>query len=265
MSSNNIFEDVLNDAKGVEEKILGPTYPSYKNIKTPEQLGMSDKGTLQQMGKDIDGLVQYVELLVTGNSNASVTGKPLGNKFFLQTGAKCVAVDTCSDPNDTTGSSCKQVDRYVYIDNVPEGNVPIISSGLGVNFSEFKGLIPGAMSNLNVLNPFNIMRAFLAGSVPTCQSITMQTINNDNVVNSESHYVALYDINSMDPCSFSNKTNPLTGQKCSESFSNYSDNNYNDNNYNDISLPDDILSQIYLAGLSGIGVYMLYKLMNKNI
>ena len=92
---SNLFQEVLNDANGVQSRLLGQTYPYYKNIKSPSQLGMGDKGTIQQMTKDIDGLVQYVELLVTGKSEASATGGPLGNKFFLQTGAKCAAKDTC--------------------------------------------------------------------------------------------------------------------------------------------------------------------------
>jgi hypothetical protein len=130
---SNLFQEVLTNAKGVEERLLGPTYPYYSNIKTPTQIGMSDKGTIQQMAKNINGLIQYVEVLVTGNSGASSTGQPLGNKFFLKTGAKCAAIDSCSNPNDV--STCKQVDRYIYVNNVPQGNIPFISSGLGVNFS----------------------------------------------------------------------------------------------------------------------------------
>lgn len=199
---SNIFQEVLTDAGAVEQKLLGPTYPYYKNIKTPSQLGMSSNGTIQQMAQDVNGLIQYVEVLVTGNSQASATGGPLGNKFFLQTGAKCAAVDSCSNPNDP--STCQQVDRYIYVDNVPVGNIPFISQGLGVNFSEFKGLIPGAMGNLNVLNPFAIMRAFMSGSTPPCQELTMQTIDVNNNQSSETHYVTLADIGSMDPCTFSN-------------------------------------------------------------
>jgi hypothetical protein len=250
---SNIFQEVLTDAKGVEERLLGPTYPYYKNIKSPGQIGMSDKGTIQQMGKNIDGLIQYVELLVSGKSKASATGGPLGNKFFLNTGGKCAAIDSCSDPKDS--STCKQVDRYIYIDNVPQGNIPFISSGMGVNFSEFKGIIPGAMGNLNALNPFAILRAFLAGSTPPCQQITMQTITSDNVKSSESHYVTLADITSMDPCTFSNGKNPVTGQKCKETFQTYN---------NEILMPDDPLAQLYFASIGVLGLFILYRLMEKS-
>jgi hypothetical protein len=249
---SNIFQEVLSDAQGVEKRLLGPSYPYYKNIKTPSQIGMSDKGTIQQMSKDIDGLIQYVELLVTGKSKASKTGKPLGNKFFLKTGAKCLAVDKCSNKKDQ--STCKQVDRYIYIDNVPAGNIPFISSGLGVNFSEFKGLIPGAMGNLNVLNPFAIMRAFLAGSTPPCQKITMQTINNKNVKSSESHYVTLTDIADMDPCIFKNGKNPITKKKCKETFQSEIE----------TIMPDDPLAQAYFSSLGILGLFILYRLMEKS-
>lgn len=249
---SNLFEEVLTDAKGVEERLLGPTYPYYTNIKTPKDIGMSDKGTLQQMAKNVDGLIQYVEVLVTGKSKASSTGGPLGNKFFLKTGAKCAAIDSCSDPNDS--STCQNVDRYIYVNNVPEGNIPFISSGLGVNFSEFKGLIPGAMGNLNVLNPFAIMRSFLSGSTPPCQPITMQTISVNNAKSSETHYVTLADIGNMDPCNFSNGKNPVTGKKCRETFQN------ND----EMIMPDDPLAQIYFASLGVLGLFILYRLMEKS-
>lgn len=241
----DVFQEVLTDAKGVEEKLLGPDYPYYKNIKTPKEIGMSSKGSLTALGNDINGLIQYVELLVSGNSKASATGKPLGNKFFLQTGAKCV---------DTTTK--EQQDRYIYINNVPIGNVPLISSGMGVNFSDFKGMIPGMMGNLNALNPFAIMQAFMSGTTPDCQEITMQTIDVNNNKSSETHFVTLVDINNMDPCLFPDKKNPVTKEKCREAFTTSDDMSP--------KLPDDAIDQIYFASLAGVGIYILYKIMLKN-
>jgi hypothetical protein len=237
----------MNDAKAVEEKLIGPSYPYYKNIKMPNEIGMSDKGTLKALGKDIEGLIEYVNLLVTGKSKASATGKPLGNKFFLKTGAKCM------DPSDN------QVERYIYINNVPQGNIPFISSGMGVNFSEFKGLIPGAMGNLGVINPFAILQSFLSGSTPPCQELTMETIDTNNNKSSETHYVTLVDIKNMDPCSFSDKKNPITNNKCKETF--YSGGAYNSE---EIPFPDDPFVQAYFAGLGCVGIYILYRLMEKS-
>jgi hypothetical protein len=207
---------MLNQISNIEEKYLGPTYPYYKYIKTPKEIGISDKGTLPQLGRDIRGLINYVEVLITGKSKASATGKPLGNKFFLQTGGKCMDV-----------KSNKSVDRYIYINNIPQGNIPIISSGLGVNFSEFKGLIPGTISNLNVLNPYYMVRAFLSESKPKCQKLTMETIDINNKKSTETHYVTLLDITSMDPCYFKNKINPITNNKCRETLRNLNPSSYN--------------------------------------
>jgi len=146
-SSTNIFQAVLTDATNVENNLLGPAYPYYKNINSPNSsnMNMSSNGTLSALGQDIEGLIAYVQLLVEGGGNASIPGGPLGNKFFLKTGAKCIDTETN-----------EEVDRYIYIDNVPSGNIPFVSSALGQNFTEFEGLIPGAMSDLNVFNPYSI-------------------------------------------------------------------------------------------------------------
>jgi hypothetical protein len=255
VNNSNIFDQVLNNANGVQEKLLGPTYPYYKNIKTPRDIGMSDKGTMNALTADINGLINYTTLLVQGKSKASTTGGPLGNKFFLNTGAKC---------NDVVTK--KQVDRYIYVNNVPEGNIPFISQGLGVNFSEFKGLIPGAVGNLNVLNPYNLLQSFLSGSVPDCQKLTMQTIDVNNNKSSETHYVTLVDIKNMDPCSFPNKINPITKAKCRETFENNNNNNNNNESIfeEDLKLPQDLLTQIYFLSLSAAVIYIFYKLMVKS-
>lgn len=249
---SNLFEDVLNDSQNVQEKLLGPSYPYYKNIKTPSQIGMSDKGSLAALGKDIEGLVEYTSLLVSGKSKASATGKPLGNKFYLKTGGKC---------KDLSGN---EQDRYIYINNVPSGNIPFISSGMGVNFSEFKGLIPGTMSNLNALNPYAIMGAFLTGSEPECQEITMEVIDISNNRSMGSNYVATVDINNMDPCWFSDKTNPISGAKCTETFTDFNNNKYNDNIIkSSVSMPDDLATQLQLLSVSLLGIYLVYCLYNK--
>ena len=245
---SNVFQDVLQDVQGVQEKLLGPTYPYYKHIKMPDQIGMSDKGTIEQMGKNIDGLIEYVELLVTGDSKASATGGPLGNKFFLRTAGKCV--DTATE---------NQVDRYIYVNNVPYGNIPFISSGMGINFSQFRGLIPGAMGNLNVINPFAILQSFMSGSTPPCQELTMETIDVNNNKSSETHFVTTTDIRNMDPCTFQDGKNPVSGRVCKETFKTGVS-----ANASAVNMPDDIIAQLYFAGLAFVGVYTLHRFMEKS-
>ena len=242
---SNMFENVLTNVKGVEEKLLGPTYSYWGNIKSPSELGMSDRGTIPVLEKDINGVVDYVKLLVTGDSTASKTGKPLGNKFFLQTGGKC-----------TDQASKELVDRYIYVNNIPQGNIPFISRGMNQNFKSFRGLIPGTISNLNVLNPFTIMQSFMIGNNPPCQEVTLETVDNNNATTMSSHYVTLVDIQNMDPCNFNQGKNrgknPITGKQCSiETFQNVKP---------ATAFPEDRIVQIYFAGLGFICIYLIMSL-----
>lgn len=248
---SNIFIDAAQNPAGVEEKLLGPTYPYWKNINMPSQMGMSDRGSISQMITNIVGLAGYGEILASGGGPASKTGRPLGNKFFLGTGGKCIDV-----------GSKQEVDRYIYISNVPNGDIPFISSGLGVNFSSMKGLIPGVMSDMNVLNPFAIMGSFMAGSKPDCQAITMQTIDNNNVVdNGVTRFVALADISNINACDFPGRKNPVTNVNCVEAFDNKKKVPLD---YGTLNMPDDPMVQLYFGCLGILGIYVLYKMIEKN-
>jgi hypothetical protein len=84
----------------------------------------------------------------------------------------------------------------------------------------------------------------------------MQTIDVNNNKSTETHFVTLVDIQNMDPCIFTNKTNPITKNKCREAFTTSADMSP--------KLPDDAMDQIYFASLAGVVIYILYKLMLKN-
>jgi hypothetical protein len=238
---------------------LGKSYPYAENIRSPAEIGMSDRGTIGQLGRNVRGFIDYVEVLISGDSKASATGGPLGNRYFLKTGAVCLAKDTC----DSNGENCKETDRYIYVNNIPTGNIPFISSGAGMNFKNFRGLIPGSLENLNVLNPMAIFRAFRDGASPKCQIITMETVDNNNVRSEESHYVTLGDIKSMNPCLFNtathNRTNPVTNQKCRQAFQ-----NIESEDTTEVSILEDPIDQLFFAGVSCIGVYIFYRMMVKS-
>jgi hypothetical protein len=68
---------------------LGESYDYWKSIKQPSAMGMSPGFSLNALSTNVDGLLSYVEVLISGTGNASVTGKPLGNKFFLETKGQC--------------------------------------------------------------------------------------------------------------------------------------------------------------------------------
>jgi hypothetical protein len=254
MTDKTFLENIKDNSMSAKEKYLGPSYDYVKNIKLPSEMNMGSKGNLPQLGRDINGLIGYVELLVSGGGKASVRKGPMGNKFFLLTGAKCKATDTDSE-----------VDRYMYINNIPTGNIPFISAGMGVNFTSFRGLVPGTMEQLNNFNPLHILTAFMGGLTPKCQPLTMEVVDVNNNRTQETHYVTLADINNMDPCIFPGKTNVSTGVKCRETFSNMNVNTNTSIYGNDWEpvTPKDTISQIYFASLGTLGIYITFKALQK--
>ena len=219
-TGSNFFSDIMADMKGMEQSLLGPDYLYWKRILKPSDMGMSDDGNFSALANNIGGLINYVEVLVTGKGG-STTGGPLGDKFFLKTGGQCTDV-----------ASNNLVDRHIYVNNIPNGNIPFISSGLGgTNFTEFEGLIPGTLGDLGKLNPLGIFKSFMMGQNPPCMSITLNTVTPVTDANfddtgrdnngTETKYVAVADVKNMDPCTFPSKTNPADPtQTCSETFIN---------------------------------------------
>ena len=187
----------------LEDKVLGPTYDYSGHIRSPDELGMSSEGNFDALGSDISGLLGYVDLLVSGKCqlghcaskypvSGSTFGRPLGNKFFLDTAVQC--------EDKATGN---QVTRSIYINNVPDGEIPFISNMGGVAFSDFEGLMPGIMSNIAQIHPMQILMAFVNGQSPTCQAVTMPTI--DAATNAEgtaTRYLINSDIELMPPAWF---------------------------------------------------------------
>ena len=217
---SGFFSDIMSDMKGMEQNLLGPDYLYWKRILKPSDMGMSDDGNFGALANDIGGLINYVEVLVSGKGG-STTGGPLGDKFFLKTGGQCTDV-----------ASKKLVDRYIYIDNIPSGNIPFISSGLGgTDFTEFEGLIPGTLGDLGKLNPLNLFKSFMIGENPPCMAVKLETVtpvtdgngndtgqNNDGI---DTKFLAVADVKNMDPCTFPDKKNPADPtQVCSETFIN---------------------------------------------
>ena len=197
------------------------SYSTY--IATPNSLGISDKGSTEVLDKDIKGLIAYTEVLTMGTGKASTTGKPLGNKYFMTASSKC---------KDTVTGEDK--DRYIYINNVPQG--------------EFAGLLPGLVGSVAKINPMSIISAaFESATKPDCKEITLETIDCNNGRSYETHYVAVSDI----------KNDGLVDvpDKRKQGFQGMTP----------PKMPDDTLSQIYFAGLASLGVILFYKLMVNRI
>lgn len=70
----NSFQDTLINAQNVEED---QSAPSYRNHKTSTDIDY--KNPVQQVSKDIKGLIRYVESLLKGNNKSSGQINYLGN------------------------------------------------------------------------------------------------------------------------------------------------------------------------------------------
>lgn len=230
----SIFEEALTQPNKLEEQLLGPPYHYYQRIKSPKQMGMKAKGSIGAITDNIEGLIAYVQVLVTGGGKAQKgNAKALGNKFFLKTGA------TCKDK--ATGDT---VSRSVYIDNVPDGSIPFITGTTGIKMTSMRGLVPGTMSNLAKINPFELFQAFMMGSNPECKAVTLPVIDSKGKKSKETHYVALADIQNM--------KESFQGIENLENIIDYS------------QIPDDKLIQLYYSALGILGLYILFRLFQKN-
>ena len=204
-------------------------YPYYKYIKSPDALGASSKGNLTALGNDVKAITSYVGVLVTGQSSAQ-TVAPLGNKYFMNTGATCTAPDGSTQP------------RFVYINNIPSGSIPFMP---GAQVDNLRGLVPGALEDMTYVNPLKLFTAFSKGT--DCQQITMDTRDIDNNATTESEYVLKDDIVDYSPCWFPNRVNPVTNKACIEAM----------------TLPNDPSIQLYATCVGILGIYILYCLLRK--
>jgi hypothetical protein len=248
---SSFFDKIMNDAKGLEEKLLGPDYPYYKYIATPAELNITSDGSLSATSDDIEGLLAYVQMMVegTGKANTVNVNRPLGDKFFLKTGAQCM-------DNKTQ----QLVDRYIWINNVPDGSIPFLTGATGITFTEFEGLVPGIMEDLGALNPLDIFKGFMEGNNPPCTEITLPTIgqppggnSNPNVEGESTLHVSDDDIKNIPACTWgSSGVNPITSQSCKETFvpARYpAEENYNN---------------LYILLCALLMVFILQKLLKRN-
>jgi len=268
---SKFFQDIAKDANKMQQKYLGPDYPYAKAIATPKELKMSSKGTLSALGNNIGGIVSYTQLLIEGTGKATKTGKPLGNRFFLKTGGKCI------DKNK------KEHNRYMYVDNIPNGNIPLLSGASGANFGDLKGLIPGIVTDMGVLNPLTIMSGFMMGNKPRCRQISMKTVDLEKILNregekerkfinnpdwtdfkekTEAQYVADGDITNIPACSFPGKRNPVNNNRCREAFVN-ANQQIRGEGLKYSELRPDAIGKLFNISASLLMVYLIYSFMEK--
>lgn len=206
-------------------------------IKSPEELGMSSRGDIGTLTNDIAGLINYIQILVEGGGRAQKTSRPLGNRYFFKTGAKCKDVKTNTEK-----------DRYLYIDNVAAG--------------EEHGLIPALIYSVGKINPTKLLDIFKSEPDVACAAVTLDTLDENLNGSRETQFVNKTDIKGINPCVWVNKRNPVSGIRggtCSnmpkngtcdgctiEGYSNISDSMDTITGFNDITQMNNYDNYIYV-------------------
>jgi len=156
----DIWSDLENDASSASQDIMGPAYSYTDHIQGPSSMGVGSDGSMSQLSRNTSAIMQYIKYMISGPA--------LGNQYFIATGGQCIAPD---------GS--KQ-DRYNYINNISSGSdlVPAsMKQELGGLTSDFNGLLPGMLEDIEGLNPITLFSSLAADSVPACKCYTCPTVN----------------------------------------------------------------------------------------
>ena len=186
-------------------------------IPTPAAMEVSGTGSMEQMRKNVNALLNYGTVLSDGCSaparekglckanreleSAAAEARaemkegftpdiyPLGDKYFLKTSS------TCKDKDG------KEHDRYIYINNVPTGKIDMGFGKVGGGGDgAMRGLIPSLVEDMSKLNPLSLMRAFSTDSKGSkCKKVNLGTIDSQGKTGREEHYMTLDDIVDLDP------------------------------------------------------------------
>lgn len=233
--------DIGNKKQRGGASFMGRDFNYSSAIRTPSQLGMSPSGNMNALAADIAGLINYTEVLVSGTGRA-IKGK-LGNQYFLKTLAKCKL-------------GGREVDRYLYINNVPTGNIKMGGVSMTGGRSSMKGLVPGMMENIGKINPLSMFQAFSEGT-PECircpKNVCPVTEGPSNMPISKSDYKEVRE-------SFQNINNTLElNQSILDRF------REKNKSLNDTieTIVNNKLAVSYNFGLSLLAAYTMYRLLSK--
>lgn len=150
LGDNSIWDSVANGS--ATDDVMGPSYSYADHIAGPSSMGVGTDGTMSQLGRNLGGITEYVKYMVSGPA--------LGNQYFVNTGGMCTAPDGSSQP------------RYNYINNIANGAdlLPAtMKQELGGLTSDFNGLIPGMLEDIEGLNPVSLFESLAADSTPSCE------------------------------------------------------------------------------------------------
>jgi len=105
--------------------------------------------------------------------------------------------------------------------------------------------------------------AFLLPPYPQCAEATVMVNTGEGVKGTDYNfepvkkYVILSDLQRQDPCIFEDKTNPVTGEKCTEGFTTYA----KQAPPTKAVIPADPMVRLYFILVSLFGAYIVYKVL----
>lgn len=256
-------------------------YPAQ--IKYAHELGINDRGTWSQVGRNIRGMENYFKILESGGGSASKhkktdLGGGMGNRYFVRAKGECK----------------NKEDRHMYMDHIPTHD-----TSQSAIFDKDVGLIPGLTNNvMKSLDPTNIINA-LSNSGPDteCVRVRLTEVNSKGEVitpgDDDFKWIAESEANEIDPCWYVGGKRTYIkaddsvftdeNDKCArkDGFANIKDNHTiakyatDISDGNNMSFPENVRSTeyasvdnsqldsietTYIALLSGIGLYAAFRL-----
>ena len=279
MANNKIWEGDDTTPQGFQYSNV--IVPPYAVPGEPDRPHLNSGTRAKDIKNNMNALMAYIKLIMTSDSEANpMSPEALGDKYFLKT------TQTCKLDNGKT------VDRYMYIQNAPDGRYNIIN----LPVSNINGLLPGMVTNLVKSNPASLFMALANSGDNECVEVTAkvtpyingqidfksfkrcaqeQTVTSKSGENNpcwKTRPMTKYDAYNMDPCQLENGINnyeyngkrPTGGnrscknqgglfQKITEGFESVESNNNNNND------SEELLIIFALAVLICIIIYILYK------
>jgi len=163
---SNLLGDIPTDSLGkidiekagldVMARFVGPPYNYANRIPDPEKCKVTEDGSLNALLTDTFALGTYADTLTWGRKVFGQGGpsqSPLGLNYFIESGI-------C---NKESSPECAGKTRFLYIQNVPTGNVECTDQlGIKLPNTGLRGLVPGLITDTVQINPVQIFNS-LAG------------------------------------------------------------------------------------------------------
>jgi hypothetical protein len=168
-------------------------------IKSPREMGVTSKGKLKYLVKDVKGMLSYVDVLIDDGPWKAVKKNSkkmnaIGSSALINTSTKCTDTNT----ND-------KVDRYIYMDSIPKGTN--------------KSLLFSIFYDVENLNPLSLLDNLNADN--NCREVELLEREEDGDEKYNKGHVNISEIEDIHPCMFKDNTNIITKKKCREKFSSF--------------------------------------------